>query len=183
MNRRRLPNSGRRAFTLVEAIVTIVILAALAVSTSGLIFDALTVYRDMSLHAQLQQEASSALMRICDEVRKIPLDPAAATPSPLISSVTASSLAWNSNWTLTFSASKLQLVESGGTAATLLDGVTAFTIACFDESNNALSASLSGSACATVRRIQFTLTVQRQGISESIRSRVFLRSTMAGGSA
>src|SRR5258707_12521358 len=104
-----------------------------------------------------------AMARLAAEFRAIPLDPAATPAAPLISSVTPTSIAWNTNYSLALSGSQLRLVVAGGGASTLLDTVTGFSIQCYDQSNAPLATTLSGAGCSPVRRIAVSITVSRQG--------------------
>jgi hypothetical protein len=69
---------------------------------------------------------------------------------------------------------------NGGAAALLLSDVTACTITAFDQDNTQLGASLSGAGCDPIRRVSVSVTVQRNGISETLRTRAYIRSTMEG---
>jgi hypothetical protein len=70
--------------------------------------------------------------------------------------------------------------ENGGTSAVLQTDVTAFAVQTYDESNATLAASLSGSGCDPIRRVQLTLTAQRHGVTQSLRTKLFIRETMVG---
>ena len=72
----------RRSFTLVESIATIVVLAIVSSVSSGVILQATDGYVDATTKAQLHTEASTAMDRMVREIRKIPLDPAAAGIAP-----------------------------------------------------------------------------------------------------
>jgi hypothetical protein len=50
----------------------------------------------------------------------------------------------------------------------------------YDEDDAALSAPLSGAACDDIRRVALNVTVQRNGVTESLRTTVFIRSMMSG---
>ncbi len=172
---------ARRGFTLVEAITTIAILAAVMGVTSTLVHAAVGGYASASVRAQLHAEASMALDRITKELQKIPCDGAASGPAPDIDALTATSIAWSGDWSLTLSGSELLLAEDGAAARPILRDVSALALAAFDQSNTALGSSLSGSACEPIRRIQVQLTVTRQGVGATLRTRVFVRSTLEGG--
>ena len=62
----------------------------------------------------------------------------------------------------------------------LLSGVTACTVSTYDEDNTLLAATLGGAGCDDIRRVQLDITVARNGITERLRSKVFIRSTMIG---
>jgi len=180
MTTRRTPHRPRTAFTLVETIAAMVVVSVTGILTSGIIFTAIHSYRDASTRAQLHNECSSAFDRISKLLWSIPRDSSAPVVAPLISSVTATSISWNNNWSLSLSGSQLMFTENGGTARPILENVTSFSIACFDESNTAMAASLSGAATQGIRRIQIQVTVSRQGISETLRARSYIRSLMTG---
>ncbi len=67
------------------------------------------------------------------------------------------------------------------TTGVLVDDVTAFAVRSFDESNAPLGANLSGAACDPIRRVELELTLQRHAVSQTTRTRTFIRSTMSGG--
>jgi type II secretory pathway pseudopilin PulG len=173
----------RSGFTLVEAIAVMCVLAIVGSLSSALIHTGVASYRDAAAQSLLHEEAATALARLAVELRRIPLDSGAGTTAPLISSVTATSMAWNGNYSLALSGSELRLVEAGGPAATLLDNVVSLTIQCFDESNTAMAAGLSGAACHPIRRVSVWVTVARDGRTDSLRCKFFIRSAMKGGSA
>ncbi len=171
-----------RAFTLVEAVATITIIATVMAVVSRVIFVAVDSYAAITTRAELHAALSSALERACTELRQIPLD-SGGVPTPDIASVSPTSITWATNSTLALSGTNLTLSISGATATTLLDNVTAFSIQCYDESNSALATTLAGTACNAVHRVQISMTVQYGGITETLRTRVFLRSQTAGSSS
>ena len=175
------PRSRRPAFTLVEAVAVMVVLAVIGSVSSSIIHAAVRAYRDTTVRARLHEEAAAAMSRVITELRRIPLDPSAGAAAPLITSVTPSSMAWGVNSTLSASSGTLQYVDAGAPAATLATDVSALTIRCYDQNNALLGASLSGSACAPIRRISVELSLSSGGVTETLRARAFIRSTMSGG--
>lgn len=173
------PARSRRCngFTLVEMIATITVLSVIGTVASGIILHAADGYLDASTTAQLHSELSVAMDRAVRELRKIPL----ASGVPAIDAVTATSITWSTDYSLALSGNDLNLTLDGGAAAVLLSDVTALTIQTYDEDNAALAASLAGAACDPIRRIELNLTVERYGVSDSLRTRIFVRSTMSGG--
>ncbi len=170
----------RRGFTLIETICAMVIVATVGSVSSGIVYSAIRSYRDASTRAQIHNDCSACFDRLTKVLWSIPRDTSAAVVAPLISNVTATSITWNSNWTLTLSGSQLLLTEAGGTALPCLENVTSFTVTCYNESNTAMAATLSGAATQAIRRIQIQATVSRQGATETLRTRVFIRSLMSG---
>jgi len=74
----------------------------------------------------------------------------------------------------------LMIPTSTRTATPILSDVADFTIQTFDESNSSLAGNLSGSSTEPIRRIAITLTVDRAGVHETLRTKVFLRCMMQG---
>jgi prepilin-type N-terminal cleavage/methylation domain-containing protein len=181
---RRWRRGGTRphgsGFTLVETIATMAVLAVVGSIASMLVFNASRSFTDASRTAQLQTELSGAMERATRELRWIGINPDSAPVVPLISSVTATSITWNTSYSLSLVSGELRYVENGAPAIVLLKDVSAMTISTFDESNAALAATLSGSACHPVRRVQVAITITRGGATQTLRSRVFLRSLMEG---
>ncbi len=173
--------NARRGFTLIEAIVTIVVLAIIGSIASLIILNAVDGYTDAATTAQLHIEASTAMDRIVRELRKVPLDGGAAGIAPDINDVTSTSITWGANSEVSLSGNKLQITTTGPPLGDILDDVTAFSIQTYDEDNAALGATLTGAACDPIRRIELDLTLQRGDVSTSLRTKLFVRSTMSGG--
>jgi prepilin-type N-terminal cleavage/methylation domain-containing protein len=173
----------RRGFTLVEAVATMVILSVLAVVTSRLIFTASDVYLASATRSQISSDASAALERIVAEMRLVPVRASSNPAVPDLTGVTATSVSWNAGASgaksVALSGTDLTWTESGATSRLVRD-VSAFSIRAFDESGAALAASLSGSALNPVRTFEVSITVTRSGFSETLRTRVFLRSMQEG---
>lgn len=169
----------RRAFTLIEVLVTITVLAVLGSVASMTMRTSLDSYVAAATQAQLHAELSIAMDRILRELHNTQLK-GGASVAPNISSVTASSIAWDNNYSLTLSGGRIMFVENGSAAAIMLDNVTAFTVQTYNESNTALAATLSGAACDPIRRVQIQITLSRAGVTETLRSKLFLRCTMEG---
>lgn len=175
----------RRGFTLIEAVATIVVLGVIGTGTSLILLGSVEGYLDGAAAAQLHTEQSIALDRMMRELRNIGLDAGAAGIAPDIDSLTVSSIAWRDSdgdaYSIALSGSDVMLAVDGGAAAKLVGDVTALGIRAYDESNNALALSLSGTDCDPIRRIAIVFTSERDGISQTIRGRLFLRCTLAGG--
>jgi hypothetical protein len=147
------------------------------------VYTALATHRSAYTTLQLHEELSTTMERIVRELRKIPLSVSAGTKAPDIASVTASSITYSTSSSFALSGSSINFVDAGATAVTLLSGVTSFSIQCYNESNAALAATLSGAACYPIRRIQVQISCQRDGVTETVRTRLFIRETMSGGAS
>lgn len=180
-HRRPIRRRAGRGFTLVEAVATMTIIAIVAGVSSRLILSGADGYASAATRAELANSASAAMERIAAELREIPFRPSTSPVEPYLDSVAANSISWAGGTSLALSGTNLQLTV-GGTARTLAANVSAFSIRCYDQNNSALSTSLSGNACDAVQRIEITLTLTRSGVSETLRTRVFLRCLMAGAS-
>lgn len=174
------PPHRRRGFTLVETIAAISVTATIGSISSFIIYNAINSYRTASTKAQLHNDCSAAFDRLTKLLWSIPRDTSATVVAPLISNVTANSINWNSNWSLALSGTQLMLTEAGGTARPILENVSSFSLTCYNESNTALSASLSGASTQAIRRIEVQVTVSRQNVTDTLRTRAFIRSLMSG---
>lgn len=169
-----------RGFTLIEAVSTIVILGIVGGIASNLILTGADGYLDASTTSELHTEASIGLDRISRELRMMPLDSGASGVAPDIDEVTATSIDWDDDYSISLSGSNLMLTIDGGTSRILLSDVSAVTIAVADEDNTPLGLPRTGSACDDIRRVFVLVSLQRNGVTESLSTKVFLRCTMAG---
>jgi prepilin-type N-terminal cleavage/methylation domain-containing protein len=176
---------ARRAFTLIESMATVVVLAIMGSLTSFLILDAVDGYTDASTSAQLHGELSVALDRAVREIRMIELDGTASGLAPNITDVTPTSIFWTDSdldsYLLQLSTTDLILQIDNGLPAVLAANVSAFSVTTYDEDNSQLAATLTGDSCDPIRRVELEVTLQRGGVSESLRTRTFIRSTMSLG--
>jgi prepilin-type N-terminal cleavage/methylation domain-containing protein len=183
---RRIHPRCRRAFTLIESMATVSVLAVLGSIASFLILDAVDGYTDAATSAQLHAELSIAMDRAMREIRKIELDTTASGVAPDITSINAAgdNIQWNDSvngaCSLYKTGANLMLDVSGSGAAVLLGDVTAFSVKAHKEDDSEMVNPVSGGDTEDIRRIALNLTVQRNGVSESLRAKVFIRSTMSG---
>jgi hypothetical protein len=170
----------RRAFTLVEAVATMVVLGAMGSVAASIIVNCARGYSSAVTRAELASDGSAAMDRAWRNLMEIPLKSSYGSVAPDISSLTATSVDWSPGYTLALSGTDLRLTEPGGTARMLLANVSALSIRAYDENGTALAASLSGAACDPIRRIAIQFTIGRSGSNESFRTHVFLRAAMSG---
>jgi hypothetical protein len=156
-----------------ESMATVAVLAIMGSITSFLILDAVDGYTEI------------ALDRAVREIRMIELDAYATGIAPNIDDVTPTTIIWTDSdvdsYLLQQLDSDLVLQVDSGPAAVLLADVTAFSVTTYDEDNSQLAASLTGDSCDAIRRLELEVTVERGGVSESLRTRTFIRSTQSLG--
>lgn len=181
MGRRRNINNAntRGGFTLVESVVTMVILAIIMVTVSQLFLGATQGYTAAAERGELHTAVSCAMDRIAMEIRNARATSGSSPASADITSTSASSIAWmdadGSSRSVSLSGTDLVYSEAGGAGSVLASNISSFSIATYDESNAALAASLSGAATASIRRVQITLVASHGGVVETLRTRVFPR--------
>jgi prepilin-type N-terminal cleavage/methylation domain-containing protein len=180
-----LKRPSPRAFSLVETIATMVILAVVLAVTSRLFLSATLGYTSAATRAELNAELSSAMDRIVQELRSIGVRSGSSPTAAEITSITASSITWVGADAITrqlsLSGTNLLYSESGAPGNVLASSVTSFLISAYDQSNTALAATLSGASTDSVFRLQITLSSTRQGITETFRTRVFPRALLVAG--
>ena len=189
MNGRSYHPRRRGGFTLIEAMATITVLSILGSMASFLIVDAVDGYVEAATSSQLHAELAIALDRLTREIRKIDNDETAGPTDPDIDSVTQAGTEDAMTWTdsdgdaysLSKTGSNLMLAVDGEAAAVLLSDVTAFAISVYNRDNDAVVGDISGTDCDPIRRVLLDVTLSRQNVTESLRSKVFIRSTMSGG--
>lgn len=175
----------RRAFTFVELMAVIVILGTLGATSSILLASAIDSYVEAATRAQMHAELSVAVDRVAREFRRIALAPSVPGIAPDVSNCTASGMMWNDldsdAYELLLSGSNLLLSSDGGASAHLLTDVTAMTLTYADEDDANLPPPMVASpATDPIRRIGISITVTRKGISETLSTKVYIRSCMSG---
>jgi type II secretory pathway pseudopilin PulG len=172
ITRRRSP----AAFTLVEAIASIVIISTLGSLGSLAIYQGVDAIRTGSTQQLLHSQASQAMETLVREIRSVPI----VSGSPDIRSVTASSINVAGR-VYAISSGKLVMTGSEG-SADLLPASATIALAGFDASNSPVT--LSGTPnWNELRRLEITLSITSGGITETLRPRVFIRATMQGVSS
>ncbi|MBL8744835.1 MAG: type II secretion system protein [Phycisphaerae bacterium] len=177
------PTAGRRCggFTLVEVIAAMVIIGTLGGLSGAILYRGIEGYRRVAVQSELHAELAAAMDRIDRAIRAIPSLSGSGDPS--IKGVSPTSIDWDEatgGASLSLDAGTLLLALEGAEGVRLLEGVTGFNLQCFDQSNAPLASVLTGATAGNVRRIEITLSVGREGLTDTLRTRVFLRCTMAG---
>lgn len=176
-----MTHAARPAFTLVEALASLVVIASIGGLAGTLLFRGVEGYRGAAQASHLHSELASAFDRVDRALREIPARTGTALAD--ITNVSASSIQWNGPGgacLLSLSGGNLMLAMDGQAAQPILADTTSLSIRCFDENNSLLAANLTPPASDAVRRIEVSVAVQRGGLSDSLRTRVYLRCTMEG---
>jgi prepilin-type N-terminal cleavage/methylation domain-containing protein len=173
---RRSDQHGRvRGFTLVESIATMAVLGVVFAASSRLLYAAFDGYSAGAVRAGMAAELSSAIDRVTNELRDI--QAGSGEGGADIASVTASSITWETNSSLSLTGTSLVLTEAGGTPRILLGEVSGFVVQTYDAGGSLLGASLSGAACQSIQRVMVTISVARSGVTETMRTMVCLRAS------
>jgi type II secretory pathway pseudopilin PulG len=173
----------RPAFTLIEAITTLVIIALIGTAASRILFQAFQALDNASTRTDLANTVASAMERVAGEIRTMEIKSGSSPATPDITACTASSITFKNTSaatrTISLSGSTIVITGSAATTQSIASGVTAFTIQTYDSSNTALPASPSAAQIDTIRRIQITITASVTNtsgtISETLRTKVYLR--------
>jgi prepilin-type N-terminal cleavage/methylation domain-containing protein len=175
----RLP-PGRRAFTLVEMLASITIMAIVAGVGTGLIWQGVASCRTAANMPQAHAELSAAMERLTRELRSIGPRAGAAVALPDIDAVAADAIEWDAGDAVSVEGTDLVLVEDGGAPRVLLRNVVSFAVSVYAEDGAEIDTPIAGAACDHVRRVSLTIRVSRDGSTDTLRSQVFIRSLMAG---
>lgn len=173
----------RRAFTLVEVITTMVVVTLISGAASRILFQAFAALNDASTRGELHNQLASAMERITSELHTIAIKPASSPATPDITACVAGSVSFNNPTTartIALSGSTLQVSGVARANSIIATGVTAFTIQTYDGSNVALPASPSAAQIATIRRVQITITASSAGVTETLRTKVYVRCMALG---
>jgi type II secretory pathway pseudopilin PulG len=162
----------RRAFTLVEAIASMVVLAIIGGASAGVMWTAVGSFRDGAESLRLQSEASVAMERLTRHLRAVGLD---ERSSPELESIGTDAIEWEGGASAVRLRDGRLLLTVGGVESVLCEGVTAFTVSAYDADNAPLSLPRADEACDAVRRVGLEIHLGSEGARTSLRTRVFLR--------
>ena len=174
-----------RAFTLIETVVTMVLLAIVMAVVSNLFLSASMGYTSAAARSELHAELSAALERVVLDLRSARPKSGASPSVADITSTTPSSITWidtdGTTRAVSLSGTDLLYSVSGAAGDVLSSSASSFGIATFDQSNVALATTLSGAGVESIWRVQVTIVGTRGGLTETLRTRVFPRAVLLGG--
>lgn len=173
------PAQSTAGFTLVELVAAITILSFIAVVTSSILWTAVDATSRGGVQADLHGTISTAVEQVSRHLRNIPAKPGSPA-APDIAAVTPTSITWSTDTKLTLSGTDLVISIGGGPARTLLRDVRAFRIRAYDQGNAELADNLFGTPCEAIRRLGVRIEASRGDGLELVRTKVFIRSLIAG---
>ncbi len=169
---RLAPRPSRRGMTLLEAVLSIVIVSIVAAIVTPVVATATENYAAAANTRQDVEQAAFAMERIVRVLREIPLDE--TDPQLLgIRSLTSNSITLDDNRELRLTGEQLVMTDKTGRSGTLCDSVTAFTVELL--STDGVTAVTPQDPSAHVLQI----TLVSAGLD--LRSRVMPRVRMTGG--
>ena len=171
---------SRRAFTLVEMLASITILAIVAGVGTGLIWQGVASCRTAANMPQTHAELSAAMERLTRELRSIEPRAGAGVATADIDAVAADAIEWGAGDGVSLEGTDLMLADDGGTPRVLLRNVVSLAVRVYAADGAEIATPIAGAACDQVRRVSLTIRVSRDGSTDTLRSQVFIRSLMAG---
>jgi prepilin-type N-terminal cleavage/methylation domain-containing protein len=181
----------RRAFTLIELIAVMVVVAAIGVIGAMTMQRAAAANSQVATRGGLYTEASSAMDRIVRKLQSTPIRPSTDPAQPSIASFTDTTITFDDQSTITYDAAAqtitLRDTVAGDTATdtpVLIGYISSFAAAPYDESNNNLFTTLGvttldSTQSGSIRRVSIQFTITREGQSVTLRTRAFPRCCMA----
>lgn len=161
-------------FTLVEAVAALAIIGVVVGIAANILFTSADAYTQSNTRADLVVQADAAMQRMVRELREIPL----REGQPQIEVIAEDALMWGpDDYTLSESSGTITLIK-GPEERVIATDVTSFLLVGFDESNSQIPPNSVDEEAARTRRIEITLTVERDGVSHTLRTRAHLRTTM-----
>jgi prepilin-type N-terminal cleavage/methylation domain-containing protein len=170
-------------FTLVEVIATIVVMSVISGIASRILFQSFGALNDMSTRGDIHDQLASAMERITSELHTIAIKSGSSPATPDITACTASSITFNNASTartISLSGSTLQISGSAKANSIIATNISTFTVQTYDSSNAALPASPSAAQIATIRRIQITITGANNGVTDTLRTKIYVRCMSLG---
>jgi len=183
MNCGRTNRRCQRGFSLIEVLAVIVIVGIVGGVSSSLILTNVASFTDSSGRIQLHGEVSLTLDRLVREFREIDADPVAGPPHASISQAGSAALHWSGTHSLRLVGETLLLMTDGVHEDALCEGVSDLTMDFLDESNRSLLVGgvVPAAELSSIQRIAIRLSITRQGLTETLATRVFIRAAMTGG--
>lgn len=182
MTRRAATTRAPGGFTLVEMIAAIVVISIVGLVGSRLVLVASNAMEGTARRAELINSLNLVMERAMTELSSMDNDRSVPS-SPDMWDVHAQGITFRVDdeiRRLHLDGTTVFLETNIGTKV-LANDITTFTLTFYDR-DNAVIATPSA-AISSIRSIQLTITATRASISETLRSRVFIRSMSSGSGA
>jgi len=172
----RTPNS--KGFTLIEIVITIVLLSILSGLAAMIILQGVRAYSDERSRSDVHYQSRLAMERMSREIRMIRGGSEFGAPGiPVLGTITdnpssAFSFVDMTGTQITYALAGLTLNRTAGATNVLAQGVTALSFTCF---NNAGVQVAPGAASTTVWTIEIDMTDTQGSETISMRTRVHPR--------
>ncbi len=151
------------------------VLSTLGIVSGTLVMNAIGAFSQGSELVDIHNNASLAMERLVRDIRSLPPN---ANNQPDISSFAPSAMTWD-NGSHSIAVQNGQLIyTANGVSRALLDNVSSLSLVAYGQNNTKLASTLSGSDCEAIRRIEIAITVAKGDVSNTIRTRIFLRCMM-----
>ena len=174
------------AFTLIEVITAMVVMSIIAGLASRVLFQAFGALNDAAVRSTLSGQLAATMERITNELHSIAIKSGSSPATPDITACTATSLSFNTpsaSRTVSISGTNLLFSGSAKANAIIATNISSLTIQTYDGTNTAIAASPTAAQIATIRRIQVTLVATSNGMTETLRTTVYVRCMALGSGA
>jgi prepilin-type N-terminal cleavage/methylation domain-containing protein len=161
----------RHAFSLVELVATISVVALLAGVTTAVMSRAVGEHGVTNRAFELTTRASLAMTRIADEFRLI--QTATGQDRLDLSNLTPGRVTWTSGQEVRLSGSSIIHRAADGTESILCDGCSSLVFTGYDQDGVAIPANPTPPQLASVTRIGVDMVLSDQGGQAHLRTRVF----------
>lgn len=161
---------ARPAFTLVECVCAITVIAVTAAVVLPVISSSTTAYANATAARDVSEDVAYAMDRCLAMLRDTP--PAATAGSLALSSASASGVTFSDGRALSYASGVLSLTDATGASAPLLRGMESFSLGCFAQ--NGTTSTMATPASTWI----FTVRLRKSGFE--LRGAAFVRARSLG---
>lgn len=159
-----------RAFTLIECVCAITVIAVTSAVVLPIISGATSAYANAARARDVTDDAAYAMDRCLNLLRDAPID--ASTGAVKITSASSSSVLFSDQRGISMTAGVISLRNESGVSGTLLTGVTSFSIGYYDQTGAVSTLATPGTTW------MFTVQITASGFD--LRGNAFVRARSLG---